>query len=70
MAPEQTANGSASSDLPAPNLGRGGGIQPLDPEEFRKHAHQMVDFVADYYKGIESLPVRSEVKVGIVASNR
>jgi hypothetical protein len=37
--------------------------KPLDVEEFRKHAHQMVDFVADYHRDIESFPVRSQVKV-------
>ncbi|KAH9568469.1 hypothetical protein CY35_03G078500 [Sphagnum magellanicum] len=38
--------------------------KPLDVEEFRKHAHQMVDFVADYHRDIESFPVRSQVKPG------
>jgi len=37
--------------------------KPLDVEEFRKHAHQMVDFVADYHRDIETFPVRSQVKV-------
>ncbi len=44
----------------------GGGSRlskPLDVEEFRKHGHQMVDFVADYHRDIESFPVRSQVKV-------
>ena len=35
----------------------------LDVEEFRTHAHQMVDFIADYHRDIESFPVRSQVKV-------
>uniref|UniRef100_A0A6N2KQJ9 Aromatic-L-amino-acid decarboxylase n=1 Tax=Salix viminalis TaxID=40686 RepID=A0A6N2KQJ9_SALVM len=41
-------------------------LKPLDPEEFRKQAHQMVDFIADYYKNIEtfnldiSIPASSE----------
>ena len=33
-------------------------------EEFRKYAHQAVDWVADYLQGIEDLPVRSKVKPG------
>ncbi|GAQ86385.1 aromatic aldehyde synthase [Klebsormidium nitens] len=61
MAPEGTTNGTSSA---APAANAMAGLQPLDPEEFRRHAHQMVDFVADYYKGIESFPVRSEVKPG------
>ncbi|XP_059450479.1 tryptophan decarboxylase TDC2-like [Corylus avellana] len=37
-------------------------FKPLDPEEFRQHAHQMVDFIADYYKQIETFPVLSQVQ--------
>jgi len=37
-------------------------FMPLDPEEFRKQAHQMVDFIADYYKQIETYPVLSQVQ--------
>ncbi|KAF3443816.1 hypothetical protein FNV43_RR13506 [Rhamnella rubrinervis] len=39
-------------------------FKPLDPEELRKQAHQMVDFIADYYKNIESYPVLSQVQPG------
>lgn len=37
--------------------------RPLDPEEFRAHAHRMVDYMADYYKSVHSMPVRSTVQV-------
>lgn len=37
---------------------------PLNPEEFRKQAHQMVDFIADYYTKIESFPVLPQVQPG------
>ncbi|CAI9090272.1 OLC1v1025015C1 [Oldenlandia corymbosa var. corymbosa] len=37
---------------------------PLDPEDFRKKAHTMVDFIADYYKNIEKYPVLSQVDPG------
>jgi hypothetical protein len=37
--------------------------KPLDVEEFRTHAHRMVDFIADYHRDIESFPVHSQVKV-------
>ncbi len=33
-------------------------------EEFRKNAHQLVDWIADYYKNIESYPVKSMVQPG------
>lgn len=39
-------------------------FKPLDPEDFREKAHQMVDFIADYYKNIESFPVLSQVQPG------
>jgi aromatic-L-amino-acid/L-tryptophan decarboxylase len=35
-----------------------------NPEEFRKYAHQLVDWIADYYQEIESYPVKSQVKPG------
>lgn len=38
----------------------------MQSEEFRKYAHQAVDWVADYLKGIEDLPVKSKVKPGEV----
>eukprot|EP00744_Colponema_vietnamica_P007353 GILI01010590.1.p1 GENE.GILI01010590.1~~GILI01010590.1.p1 ORF type:complete len:509 (-),score=126.26 GILI01010590.1:127-1551(-) len=36
----------------------------MDPEEFRRLGHQMVDFIADYYKGLEQHPVLSQVEPG------
>ncbi|KAF4361260.1 hypothetical protein F8388_001149 [Cannabis sativa] len=29
---------------------------PLDPEEFRRQGHMVIDFIADYYKNIEKAP--------------
>ncbi|GMH07203.1 hypothetical protein Nepgr_009043 [Nepenthes gracilis] len=46
-----------------------GEFKPLDLEEFRSHAHQMVDFIADYYKNIESYPVLSQVQPGYLRSS-
>ncbi|XP_052179835.1 tyrosine decarboxylase 1-like [Diospyros lotus] len=51
-------NGSKSSTL-NPLL--------LDPEEFRKQGHMMIDFLADYYKNVEKYPVRSQVQPGYLA---
>ncbi len=39
-----------------------------DPEEFRKYAHQFVDWMADYYRGLEGLPVKARVGPGAIAS--
>lgn len=36
----------------------------MNNEEFRKYGHQMVDWIADYYENIESLPVKSRVSPG------
>lgn len=37
---------------------------PLDPEEFRRQGHLMIDFLADYYHEIKNFPVRSQVSPG------
>jgi aromatic-L-amino-acid/L-tryptophan decarboxylase len=34
----------------------------MDPEEFRKHGYEVIDWIAEYYKRVESLPVLSQVK--------
>ena len=36
----------------------------MDPEEFRKHGKEVVDWIADYLKNAEKLPVLSIVKPG------
>ncbi|CAN1270103.1 Phenylacetaldehyde synthase [Linum perenne] len=41
-----------------------GGLKPMDAEQLRETAHQMVDFIADYYKNIETYPVLSQVQPG------
>ncbi|KAH7577728.1 hypothetical protein JRO89_XS01G0291400 [Xanthoceras sorbifolium] len=40
------------------------GLKPMDAEQLRDYAHQMVDFIADYYKSIENFPVLSQVQPG------
>ncbi|KAJ4844726.1 Tyrosine/DOPA decarboxylase 1 [Turnera subulata] len=39
-------------------------MDPLDPEEFRRQGHQIIDFIADYYNSIEKYPVLSQVEPG------
>jgi aromatic-L-amino-acid decarboxylase len=36
----------------------------INVEEFRKHGHEFVDWMADYYKSIDQYPVKSKVKPG------
>src|SRR3954465_7908726 len=56
-APPRTAALSA-----APALGH------LPPEEFRRHAHAAVDWMADYLAGVERFPVLAQVEPGDVAA--
>ncbi|MED6108416.1 hypothetical protein PIB30_023635 [Stylosanthes scabra] len=37
-------------------------MNPLDPEEFRKQGHMIIDFLADYYTKVSNFPVRSQVE--------
>ncbi len=37
-------------------------------EEFKKNAHQIVDWMADYYQTIEKYPVKAPVKSGQIIS--
>lgn len=36
----------------------------LNNKDFRKHAHDMVDWMADYFENVEQYPVMSQVKPG------
>jgi aromatic-L-amino-acid/L-tryptophan decarboxylase len=38
----------------------------MNPEEFRKYGHQLIDWIADYRAHIEDLPVRSRLEPGAV----
>ncbi|HKB30711.1 MAG TPA: pyridoxal-dependent decarboxylase [Streptosporangiaceae bacterium] len=38
----------------------------MTPEEFRRYGRQVVDWIADYWSRVESLPVRSRVSAGQV----
>ena len=40
----------------------------MSPEEFRKYGRAVVDWIADYYENIESLPVLSQVEPGEIRS--
>jgi aromatic-L-amino-acid decarboxylase len=38
----------------------------MSPEEFRRHGHEVIDWIADYYARIESFPVLSQVQPGAI----
>ncbi|GMY38302.1 tyrosine/DOPA decarboxylase 2-like [Fagus crenata] len=39
-------------------------INPLDPDEFRRQGHMIIDFIANYYQNIERYQVLSQVEPG------
>ncbi len=41
----------------------------MTPDEFRRHGHAVVDWIADYYQRIESYPVLSRVEPGQIRSS-
>jgi aromatic-L-amino-acid/L-tryptophan decarboxylase len=41
----------------------------MTPEEFRRHGHAVVDWIADYHSRIESFPVLSRVKPGEIRAS-
>lgn len=41
----------------------------MTPEEFRRHGHAVVDWIADYQSRIESFPVLSQVKPGEIRAS-
>jgi aromatic-L-amino-acid decarboxylase len=40
----------------------------MNTEEFRRHAHVFVDWMADYLKYVEQYPVRAQIKPGEIAA--
>lgn len=41
----------------------------MDPDEFRRQAYEVVDWIADYYKRIEEFPVLSQVTPGAIRAS-
>lgn len=41
----------------------------MTPDEFRKHGRAVVDWIADYYERVESLPVLSQVQPGQIRAS-
>src|SRR4051794_28608970 len=66
-APARTV-GTQSPLVEAPQYG-GPVTEPvphMSPEQFRQHGHEVVDWIADYWARVGSLPVRSQVSPGEV----
>ena len=40
----------------------------MDNEEFRRHGHAFVDWMADYLDGVENYPVKAQVRPGEIAA--
>ena len=38
----------------------------MTPEQFRRHGHEVVDWIADYWASLDDLPVRAQVAPGDV----
>ena len=38
----------------------------MTPEEFRRHGHAAIDWIADYWDSLDDLPVRAQVAPGDV----
>src|SRR2546421_11713506 len=36
----------------------------MPAEEFRKHGHELIDWIADYFEHIEDLPVLAQIEPG------
>ncbi len=41
----------------------------MSPDDFRKYGKKVIDWIADYYENIESLPVLSQVKPGEIRNS-
>ncbi len=41
----------------------------MTPDEFRRHGHAVVDWIADYYERIESYPVLSRAEPGQIRAS-
>ena len=41
----------------------------MSPDQFREHGHAVVDWIADYYRRIETFPVLSQVSPGEIRAS-
>lgn len=41
----------------------------MPPDDFRKHGHALIDWIADYYENVQSYPVLSQVQPGEIRAH-
>ena len=41
----------------------------MTPEQFRVAGHDLIDWIADYRKGVDAMPVRAQVKPGEIKTS-
>lgn len=57
--------GPETGPVTGPVTGTGpAGTGDMSPDEFRRHAHAVVDWIADYLAGVEDLPVLPDLEPG------
>src|SRR5205085_11585410 len=49
-----------------PELATAAAVRHMTPEEFRRHGHEVVEWIARYMERVEELPVLSRVQPGEV----
>jgi len=49
---------------PAPEVEQASQLGDMSSEEFRRHGHELIDWIADYFERIEELPVLSQIEPG------
>src|SRR3954464_10230155 len=45
------------------------GLGDMSAEGFRRHGHELIDWIADYFEHIEELPVLSQIEPGDLKAN-
>src|ERR1043165_1587190 len=52
------------SDQTEPKAGRASPLGDMPADEFRRHGHELIDWIADYFENIECLPVLAQIEPG------
>src|SRR5919109_928471 len=60
-------SGAAPTPVPFGHDGLNPGAE-MDPNAFRKHGHELVDWIADYFEHVEQYPVLSRVEPGDIVA--
>ena len=69
MGEDRDIDGEQSREQGGPRAGATWGmLSAMNTSEFRRHAHAVVDWMADYVDQVEAYPVRAQVKPGEIAA--